>query len=174
MSGSGGGGGLGTVFLIVGGVAFGPAVLVALMIGYAGYKTAEYNQGIIGGLFQPLIEFFLPHMTDETDALFPHMQDHVRKLKAAWDDIDDRDHEWHAAGHEERETLMKVAFCVAFYYSDRTFTDDEYEDFAWLFHNDSSLERVYYWLGHSFGVTFGPTEAASVEKALAIIAGDND
>lgn len=162
--------GLGTVFGVLAGVAFGPAILVSLMLGYAGYKTAEYNRSIIGGLFRPLIDFFLPHVTDETDALFPHMQGHVKKLKAAWDDVDDRDHEWHAAQDPERETLMKVAFCVAFYYSDREFTDEEYENFVWLFHNQAPPERAYYWLSREFKIDFGQTEAASVEKALKIIA----
>ncbi len=166
---SGGGRGLGTVFGIFAGVVFGPALLVALMLGYAGYKTAEYNQSIIGGLFQQVANFFLPHVTDETDALFPHMQGHVRKLKAAWDDVDGRDHEWHAAQDPERETVMKVAFCVAFYYSGRDFTDEEYENFAWLFHGNSPLELVYERLSREFGIDFGPAEVASAKRALAII-----
>lgn len=166
------GGGVGTILVITAAVVLIPAFLLTVTLGYAGIRTAQYNRGIVGGLFQTVKAFFLPRIRDETDALFPSMQDKVRKLKHAWDDIDDRDHEWHAAGHEDRELLMKVAFCVAFYYSDREFTDEEYENFAWLFHNDSALDRVYASLSRQFHMDFGEREAASVETALEVIRND--
>ena len=162
-------GGVGTVFLLTAAVVLIPAFLLTITLGYAGMRTAKYNRGIVGGLFQTVKSFFLPRIRDETDALFPNMQDKVKKLKHAWADIDDRDAEWHAAGHEDRELLMKVAFCVAFYYSDREFTDEEYENFAWLFHNDMALDKVYGSLSRQFHVSFGEREAASVETALEII-----
>ena len=168
------GGGVGTVFMITAAVVLIPAFLLTVTLGYAGMRTARYNRGIVGGLFQTVKAFFLPRIRDETDALFPSMQDKVRKLKHAWDDIDKRDHEWHAAGHEDRELLMKVTFCVAFYYSDREFTDEGYEDFAWQFHNDSPMEKVCERVSREFEIDFGERELASVEAAMEIIRGGQE